>query len=153
MNGMDKSRDIRCFILRNWRNFQNFPDGYCNGNGRFYTVCFLHFKIFWKNWKNKKRFSKRIFTKSFFFCVNFQKAWKKIFCILCCFCCLILYIVCFARIEKKLKKYQKNLKNFRKKYWQKETYMIYYMSARRKGAKNNGPWKLNNNKLNELNSR
>ena len=45
-----------------------------------------------------------------------------------------------------VKKYEKNLKNFWKKYWQTETYMIYYMSARRKGAKNNGPWKLNNNK-------
>ena len=38
------------------------------------------------------------------------------------------------------------MKNILKKYWQMETYMIYYMSARRKSGKNNGPWKLNNNK-------
>ena len=52
----------------------------------------------------------------------------------------------FKSFPKNIKKYQKKLKNFWKKYWHFEKYMIYYMSARRKGAKNNGPWKLNNNK-------
>ena len=52
----------------------------------------------------------------------------------------------FSSFSKKMKKSKKILKNFLKKYWQMERYMIYYMSARRKSDKNNGPWKLNNNK-------
>ena len=59
---------------------------------------------------------------------------------------MIHYADCYDSFPKKDEKKLKNRKNFLKKYWQTGTYMIYYMSARRKSGKNNGPWKLNNNK-------
>ena len=112
----------------------------CDQKAKSFDFIYMNFlklfrkiqKVFWEKTRKNEKACKKIHKKSVVIGSNDMYMIRR--------------NAMFSSFSKKMKKSKKILKNFLKKYWQMEKYMIYYMSARRKSDKNNGPWKLNNNK-------